>query len=274
MTYLSFPLKLMTLFLECGAVLFFLHRKMPRIFIASWILFHLGVFFMSGICFWIWVTLDMSLLFLFLNRNAFATLPIFTRNHFFAGMILILTSPFWCKPVQLAWYDLPLSYTFHFTATTESGKTYPLPPKFFAPYDYQFTLASFNYLSEKPFLELSHGVTAKQELLRWFTEERSKEEILAYEKSNGKVEYDPARIQAIEAFIQTYLQNWNQRLSKATSLSFFQAPRLLWTFPSEPGMEIPKRIEKVAVFQTTTFFQTGKYEVIRQELLHEIAIEE
>ena len=93
-------------------------------FLAGWIIFHLGVFAVSGICFWKWMMVDGTLLIIFLARDSGRVFPIFTRRHFVLSLFLILGGLFWFRPVNLAWYDSPTTYAYRFVGVGESGATY------------------------------------------------------------------------------------------------------------------------------------------------------
>jgi hypothetical protein len=268
----NLPLKALTLVVEFGAVLFFLHRRVTRFFLGAWVVFHTGVFFVSGICFWMWGVLDIVLLILFLRKGAFSTLPVYSAPHFVASLILIAGGAFWCRPARLVWHDVPLSYTYRFEGHTESGRMYQLPPAFFAPYDYQFTLSRFSYLAPQPILPITWGATADAGIAHFLTEATSPEQVPAFEKTHGVIHYDEALKGSFDTFLKQYLQHWNNRLSKHTLLSYIKAPRLLWTFPEKFTADPPEPIRRVVVTQVTTFYHDNHYAEIRKIPVHQILI--
>ena len=269
--FFNAPLKVFTLIIEIGACMFFLHIKLPRFFLIGWAVLHLGIFAVSGICFWVWLFLDLGLLFLFYRKNGFAGLMPFNRTQITVSFFLIISGVYWCRPIKLAWQDVPVNYVYRFEGKTENGKTVVLPPAFFAPYDYQFTLSGFHSLCDRPLLPIVWGASdvATSNLLM---EADSPKKIFAVEQSEGTVRYNEKGSVQVDLFIQQYISNWNKRLSKKTGLSVFAPPRLLWTFPQQATFEVPEKIISVSVIQVTTFYLEGQYSEIRNVPIQEIKI--
>ena len=265
------PVKMLVLVFELGGCLFFFHRYSARFFLTGWMLMHLGIFLVSGICFWMWAVLEAGLMFLFFRKNGFAELPVFSKKHLLISAFLVMTGVYWCRPVKLAWHDVPVSYTYRFEAATETGEILQLPPDFFGTFDYQFTLGTFSYLKSEPSLVITWGGTdaGTSRLLRTAN---SSQQFLEIEKSHGAVRYVENQAIVFDNFMKKYLANWNKRHSGKTFLSYFKAPRLLWTFPKAPPFEGHSVIRKVRVVQVTSFYQDGKYEEIRALPIREISI--
>jgi hypothetical protein len=258
------PARIFTIFIEFGAILFLWHRRSVRLFLIAWIIMHIGVFMLSGICFWIWTTLDLALLFLFLKKDGISSLPIFDTRHLLLAIVLIGGGNIWCSPPKLSWHDSPVSYTYRFAAATESGQELQLTPGFFAPYDYQFTLSGFGYLNTEPTMPITWGATGA-ELSRLLGQAGSTQEVLDYEQEFAVPQYDSTRAGEFEAFMRRYIENWNARLSKNVPLSQIQPPRQLWTFPRDPFHEMPEPIVKIKVYEVLSFFNNGQYSEIRNK---------
>lgn len=264
----NLPLKIFTLVLECGALLFFWNRYSVRFFLAGWAALHLGIFLATGIFFWMWVIVEIALLWLFLRRKGFADLPSFSRSHLVISILLIISGPVWCNPVKLVWYDVPISYTYRFVGIGEDGRTYRLPAKFFAPYDYQFTLSAFSYLdNKKPLLSVVQSA-GPPEIMNI----DSVEEMLAYERTKGRLSFNAQNAAAFRAFVRQFVGNWNRRLSKDTPFSYLEAPRLIWTFPTSAPFDRPQRLRRVDIIQVTSFYQNYVNVEIRREVVDRIRI--
>ena len=263
------PLKLFLLIIEFGALLFFINRKAYRFFLVSWIIMHIGVFLVSGICFWVWVLVDIALLILLTRVKV---KPLFTNMwvKLLVGALIIMAGPYWCNPTKLSWYDSPLSYTFHFEALTENGNTFELSPAFFAPYDYQFTMKGFTYLIDQPICEVTLGAAFDPKLPLEVNSQKSVEAVFEYEKTKGSNDYDQNKIAGLESFVKQCVGNWNQRLSKKTSFSLFKAPRPLWTFPA--NIDFQEKIKSVEVHHITALYKEGVYTKIRDIKVREILI--
>lgn len=272
--YFNIPLEVLTLLFEFGSMFFFWNRHSVKFFLCSWVLFHLGIFLVTGIFFWVWILLDGAFLYLFIKEDGISTLPIFNLKHLVVSMILIASGSLWSKPVVLAWFNVPVTYTYRFEAETEDGKTYKLPPKFFAPFDYQFTVGSFAYLDKKPLLSIVWGTSSHADIAKQIMKLDSDKLIFSFEEQNGKVHFDEKAKEAFDFFIKQYIRNWNKHFSNQTYLSYIQAPRFLWTFPTSASFGQSKQpIKCIKVIQVMSFYNQGKYREIRETKVEEISID-
>ena len=254
----NIPLKLLVITIEFGMLFFFFRNKWTRFLICGAILLHAGIFLVSGIFFWMWGIMGIGLLICFTQKEAFAQLPLNSTRHIVTSMILIAGGIYWCNPPNLVWYDSPVSYTYRFKAIAENADTYYLPPAFFAPYDYQFTLGKFSYLSHRPSLQITWGDTQDADMAQKLSR-LSLPQALSFEARHGAIRYDSTETMAFDRFLTEYIHNWNVRLSKDTWLSKVSAPRQLWTFPNAPAFEKPMRIDSVVITRVTSFFSNNNY---------------
>ncbi len=256
-----------TLLLEWGALLV-LWRKLTLLpFLCAAILFHLGVFFLSGIFFWQWIAIDTALILLL---QQIQHRRIFNRPYFFLSILLIGGAPFWFKPVKLAWYDSPMSYTFRIEGLDSHGQRIPLPPAFFAPYDYQFTQSNFSYLVPRPSLGLVWGATRNYSLIQALNNAQTPGEVKTIELTKGKFRFNDSKGQQFDTFIQKFVGNFNQRGSKKTWLTPLKSPSQLWTL--SPGPTGFSSITQVRVYLISSLFQHGQYIEFGNELVREITI--
>ena len=267
-------LKGVTILLECGALFCLWRLAILRFLLVGWIVFHLGIFFTSGICFWKWMALDAILLLLFFRKGQVNNSRIFTRQHFLLSLVLILSVNLWLKPVALVWYDAPMTYTYRFAAMGESGRLYTLSPRFFAPYDYQFTLGVFHYLSSKPTLNIAWGATRDLNLTNNLQLAQSLEKIQVIEGEKGKSRFNSDKAKQFDNFIQKFFGHRNQRLSQKTkfTFTFLKAPPQLWTFPRDNAFQGEEKITKIIINQVLSRYHDGKYEEIRNHEVRSIEI--
>lgn len=267
----NWPLKILTLSVECGALVCLWRRNLLRAMLAGWIVFHAGIFLATGICFWKWMVLDGAFLFLFF-RKCLPPLAIFTRGHFLLSVGLIGAAAFWSHPTKLAWLDAPVTYTYRFEAIDADGRTCSLPPRFFAPYDYQFTLGSFGYLSEEAHLGIVWGAIMQPSLARALENAASPEQVQALELERGHQSFDPRRSAAFDQFIRRFAGNWNERGSERGWWCWLQAPPQLWTFPIAPAIADGQRIKQVIVYQVTSLFHGRQYAEFRKRQVRKIEV--
>jgi hypothetical protein len=257
------PMKLLTLSVECGALLCLGHRSVLRLMLAAWMTFHAGIFLISGICFWKWMVLDATVLGVFFRKNL-PPVPIFTRGHFLLSIGLISTAGLWSAPVKLAWLDARVTYTYRFEAIGPDGRTFTLPPRFFAPYDYQFTLGNFGYVAEPPHLGIVWGAIMEPSLAKALENAGSTEQILTLERERGRPGFDASRSAVFDGFIRQFASHWNERNTKDSWWSLLQAPRQLWTFSRPPAIRDGQRIDQVMIYEVTSLFDGKRYREVRK----------
>ena len=261
-----------TLLLEFGAIVFLWRRVSMLAFLGGWIAFHLGIFALSGICFWRWIVLDLCLLLFFASRQRAQSIALFTRGHFVLSLVLIAGCNLWFKPVNLSWYDARASYTYRFEAVGESGQTFALPPRFFTPYDYQFTLSGFGYLTPQPRLGIVWGATFDRAVAEALARSTSPEQVFTLEFERGTTHFNPDRATRFDAFIARFVGNLNVRRSKRSWLSTLPPPPQLWTFAPGNALSCKERITQINVYQITSFYNNESYVEIRKNLVRQIKI--
>lgn len=269
---LNWVIRPLTIFLEVGSMFILFHRQLPKVFLFGLACFHIGVFVYSGINFWMWILMDLGLLFLINRKNAFGDIFKFNKIQLLLFIALLYGNRFWQKTQPLFWYDVPMTYTYIFEAESDDGDLYRLTPGFFAPFDFQITLGNFSHLNGHKILPITWGAST-EEHAKWFVQEHSMKEILDYEKEKGRIALDEERKMIFETFIKKYIENWNERLAKKNWLTFIQPPRYIWTFPSDPFANNPKPIREITVFESTSIYKDGKYEEIRKRPLLTVTVD-
>ena len=279
LSYFNFPLKLLTLFLEIGVLFLFWKRTWIKKLLFAIVILHIAIYVFSGIFFWAWILIDLFYLTLVLKKDLFDEQLIFNRKAFLLSTFIIISAIIWSRPAKLVWLDMPLNYVHEIHAETSEGKTIFLPPDFFRPFDYQFTLTLLNYLDKKPRIDIVAGVTSNKKTLDFFKTNRSNEEILAYEKANGNVIYNGKFKGKFTYFIQTFISHRNnQDVSEKKYLSYLRAPDHLWTHtPFDESLNEYRnfngKITKVFVVTKTTYFDLNKgYREIKKDTIQEIII--
>lgn len=268
---LDWPMRLATLLVECAAVLFLWRRRVLLLFLGGWIAFHLAVFALSGIFFWTWIILDSVLMAFFLVDRGTRSQQVFNPARFVLSVVLIGSSPLWLRPPRLSWFDVPVSYTYRFEATGEDGAERTLPPCFFAPYDYQFTLGDFGYLVDAPQPHIVWGTVSSRDLATSLAAATSTEDVWEIETGKGRNRYDERRAAELERFIRRFVSTFNAR-GKTVWWRKLQPPRQLWTFPNEIPFADGEAIAKVTIVQITSFFDGERYSEIRRTVVRAIEI--
>jgi len=265
------PMKAITLLVECGALFMLWRRQTVQWFLIAASGFHIAIFAVTGIGFWMWMFVDALVLILFFRRSSPAQ-PIFTQPRYALSILLIAGGAIWFRPQSLAWLDARATYTYRIEATGHNGRSHALPPSFFSPYDYQFTLGAFRYLVDAPRMAITWGATGDRRLAESLNDARSAPNVLALETSMGRNAFDAGRAAAFDDFVRKFVLTWQRRGGRGRGIAPFQAPATLWTFPrSDPALG-GERIERVTVYEVLTWFDGENYVEIRRTPVREIRI--
>ena len=270
---LDAPMRVTGFVLECAAVLFFARRSLAVVLVAGWAVFHVGVFLLSGICFWMWTALDVGLIFFLLNRDVRDKFALFTPARGAVAAVLIAGGSWWFDSINLAWYDARASYTYVFEAIDESGDRRRLSPQFFAPYETPFTMGAFSYLVDEPVLPIVWGATFDRQVAEGLLACRSREEVFELERKLGAVRYDRDRLERLEHFLRTFIGNVEARKAKTGWWRALRPPPQLWSLtPTTPFWLDDAPTAKVVIRQLLSDWDGIEYKVIRDQVIHEVTL--
>ncbi len=261
-----------TIVAECGVFLALWNRRTMLLWLAAWVSLHVGILLTSGILFWTWIAIDLCIFFLLLTRGHLPNFQIFNRKRFILAPAIMLIGIVVFRPTNLSWYDVPVSYTYQMAAHTNDDQWSTLPTNFFGHYETLFALNSFGYLADSPQLGIVWGATRDQAIADTLLAAKTPDEIWAIEAELGTNEFDDSETRHFEDFISQYVYNFNQRQSTLTPFSLLPAPRQVWTFGNNDMLVKQTVIDKVRVYQVTSFFDGREYRELRRELVREIAI--
>lgn len=270
--WVNVPIKLYTIVIECGMLFIFLNLRFTRFLFAGAIIFHLGIFLMTGIFFWMWILFLFVITVYVFNREDARIRRLFSRNYLLLSLPLIALGEFWCDPVGLAWHDSAINYTYKFQAEMDNGTQQLLPPDFFSPYYYQFTLGNFKYLSPHKLLPVVWGAT-NATTGRGLRNSPTIANALEYEQKAGRLFEDPDKKLFFEGFVQQFVGNWNTKSDKHHSINYLQPPRLLLNFPTKSSIPAGNKIINIRVLEITSYYSHAEgYKVIRTRMIGQIAI--
>lgn len=236
-------------------------RRVLLFFLLSWIGFHLAIAALSGIFFWKWILLLSTLGGLLVVRRQAEALSVFSRPHALWSVPLILGGTLWFHPVNLSWYSVPLSYGYHFEAVGASGERYHISPAEFAPYDYQFALGGFGYLS--PFRQLlgQWGARSFRETVEEVVAARHPADVDRLVEQRGRSFEDPPRVAVMGRFMQRYVESLrdDDRRTGLRALRLLRSPPQILRPTGAPSYQGQEEIESIEVRQVTGFFDGVQY---------------
>ncbi len=270
----AIPMMLFTLLVELGSLVYMAHQRLTMIFLLLFIAFHVGIVVVCGIFFWHWIVLEVAL-FVFFYRIRHRPFELHTRAHFLLSLILIGGGSLWFRTVNLAWYDTALQYTYHYEGITTSGQKVMLPNNLFSPYSDLFTFQNFNFLNHETQLTGTYGVTLSSRIAEDLATARDAETIFALEQKYSVDAYSAAHAAQLTDLIARFTVNLNRSRDWNPSWwSVIQPPHHLLSFPREGEFwDRSEPIEKVIVYQYTTFFDGEIYSLIRKRIVLEVLID-
>ena len=268
----AWPLLIATAILELGAVFILWGRRVLVGFLCVFIAFHTGVTLLTGISFWRWIAFEAVLLAFLLKDNLIADLPIFTWAFALISTVLVLAAPLWARPVNLAWLDAPVGYSYRLIATDAAGETGELDAGFFQPYGYQFAIAAFDYTSSDTLLPPYGGTLGNRDALHELYDASTPEEVFEIEASTGLARYDEAKTAGLDRFLSAFVGNWNKDGEPPQVWTFAQGPPQVLTFARDPYTG-PGPIETVEVWRVMWFWNGDTYEELRSTKVHEVEIQ-
>lgn len=272
LSWFNWPMKVLTIILECGVLVCLWRWFLFRWFLLGWIGLHIGIFLISGICFWHWVVLESIFFLLFFWQKKEAIYSIFSWRYFVISWFLILGFSIGFQPVTLAWIDAPIAYTYRFEAIGSSGQAYNLSPNFFAPYDYQFILGDFSFLSDQPILRTFGSAIFQDNLFDDLKEVQSLGDIEDLEMIKGSVAFNSEKVNQFQLFCQHFISNWNRRHLTTIEVDILKSPPLLWTFPRKNAFTGQEPIVAIRIYQALSHYSETQYQTIRERKIYEIQI--
>jgi hypothetical protein len=268
------PLSLVfTVVAEAGALFFFWRRGVALALLPAWVLLHAGIFATSGICFWKWVALDAGFFALLLSLRGAGAGAIFGPGPLLLSLALIGAAPHWCAPVRLGWFDTRLAYTYRYTVAGPSGRAYSIAPSFFAPYDLRFSQNRFDFLTERPALVSTYGMTQDPLIAKALLPVLTLAEVEGLEARLGSVQREPKQAERFDDFMRRFFSAWNRRGARREGHGVWQAPLHIWTAPREPAYAGQEPVARVLVDRVTTLWNGERLLEVRVERVRDLAID-
>jgi hypothetical protein len=263
-----------TIAVEAGALLFLWRRGVALALLAAWALLHAGIFATSGLCFWKWGLLDLGLIALLcaLRRSPSAQ-AIFGPAPLLLSLALIAGASAWCAPVRLGWFDTRIAYTFRYTVLVPGGGAYRIAPSFFAPYDLPFAQNRFDYLTERPALVSTYGMTQDPRIAGALLPVRTLAEVEALEARMGRSLHDAQKAARFDAFMRRFLVVRNRHGAAHSGLHALSPPLHIWTAAREPAYAGQGPVERLLVDRVTTLWDGERLLELRVERVRELAID-
>jgi hypothetical protein len=247
----SVPLGVGTILLEAGAVALVWHRRITIPWLLALVSMHLAILLSSGIFFWKWGLQNLALCgYVWLLRKQAGgdsgarqhrALPLIpSRAAIPMALAVILSAGETFSPLRFAWFDSPFTNYFEVRAQGQSGRSYTLDPRFFAPYDLLMVQSRFYYAVEQPILAGTFATVQSHALLEKLQAAKL-DDLPAIRKRHGRQLTDRWLSVTFLRFLQRSVFNAQRRGSRRYPLDWAAAPFHFRASPSKDayGFEEP-----------------------------------
>jgi hypothetical protein len=225
-------IRVMVVAVEGACLIFLWNRRWSMILLAGVMLFHVAVFALYGFLFWTWVLVDSALLVVLFRYRATRELGFYTRTYALASIVLITVASSWAMPPQLGWLDMWVTYSFQIEAIDTDGNQYTLAPRYFAPYEDYFTMASFGYLvHDRRMPSGPYGVSKSPAQAQLLFGIRNAQDLFDLESDQGAVRYKQDKVEQFRSFVERFAAAKNNLASSNMSRRWWRALRQFWSHP-------------------------------------------
>jgi len=122
---ISVPIAAMTLIIELGMLFGLLRQRGTLLLLAAVSSMHVGIVIMTGIIFWKWMILDLSLLaWLWFWRKHEEVRCIYSRSNFIVSLLLIAAVTAAFHENRFAWWNTKWIKIYEIEARDEAGNRY------------------------------------------------------------------------------------------------------------------------------------------------------
>lgn len=269
-------LKFGAIIVELGCFLILLKKQFSvRFFLIGFIVFHLLVFLLTGICFWPWVALEVAFLILLQkNRPFYQTIKNYSSKHIILASVLIITSTKWLKPSVFIWHDSPVNYTYKFKVEDNKGRITEIPSNYFWPKYYEFAWSDgFHFIHDYPTINVNWGVTVDGKTVSKLQKLKTAKQVLEYEKQSGISFYDLELSKEFDAHMIRFVKQKKYKLTMNPIFRLLSAPQQrLVLFSGNNIYNGKEKIKKIHIYQHLTFFDNLNYNTLRSRKIKTIEI--
>ena len=246
------------------------NRKLIIGLLISAIVIHVGIAIICGISFWVWVLLNLLLLYILFSHPE---LPVWLSGKYrgLKSIVLVSLGILIFQPIAIGWFDSRYQWYTEFEVKAENGKTYSFNKNDFGGYSYLFVHdALTNALPAK--LPGFNGYSAMwQEAMLY--KGVNENNVDSLRNLTGKCYYDSIQAQKLNIFLTLYFNNYNKRIEKKNGVAILSAPKQLCMFdPDLPPLPAGKRVSEISIwlkeyiYTTDGYHDLGKRKMVQIEL--------
>ena len=213
-----------------------IHRRLTRTILSIYVVFHLMIFFLSGIFFWKWILLEFALIFIITQYK----INLNKSKYLLVYFPLLFCSSMFFKTINLSWLDSGYVHYYKFHIQTDSNEIIPLDASFFSPYDVVFAQNRFHYLFDNKVLSHTFGSTQSKDVVRFINDYEKnnfeKNKIINFKNKNGTSQYDLNKKLMLESFLKKFVLNKLQNDVKW--INYLDPPMHIWQGVNQQNFSI------------------------------------
>ena len=267
-----------TMVIELAALFaFFLHPKLTRWIFLGCFLLNFGIFMMTGICFWKWMTVSLGA-FIWMSRSG---APLVEKLHQHKLALLLGVAAIyhgneriWFYPqTHVVWYDTRLTENYELYAVGESGKRYLVPPTYLEPMDMHFTQGRLCYATDNERSVTGiYGTTGGYRTMKQLEEFKSPKQAFDLQR-RGRPCKDPKQQAKFDDVMKTFFGNLNRRGKRPHGwLKWLGRPTHLWVFPKGELYDAQEKVVRIELSLTVVYHHEQKLHRSEPKVTHSVDI--
>jgi len=272
MRLLDIPLQVVTLIFELGGLLLVAGRRISIIMLSGAILLHFGIFLSSGIFFWKWILLDLSMIVVFLKYPSTVNRFLFTRRNAILSVLVIVLGHNYLSETNTGWFDTRVNNFYEFEAIDTNGTIRPIARGLWAPYDIPFAQDRFFFLNADKIIAGTYGTHGNVGIALALNRAESVEEIEALWEEYGGSRYSESDARIFDDFVRTFIGNANEYIG-SPPLPIPHAPHHITSLAQENAYNSDVPIETVRIRYVETFYDGENIIVLEDKVVREIKID-
>ncbi len=264
---------LATFIVEIGSVIAFLHRNIFLGLIILRLLFHIGVFLLTGDSFWNWIVLNTALLIHFWYLDISNKILLFKSFHLKLLSIICISAGVYLFQARdgLGWFDSKYSNYYQMYAENSEGEQEILEGSIFSPYDIYFMKTHFYFLHRDSILSRTYGSVKNYNLYAALDSMTNVQYLGDIKKRFGKSEFDEQKTVIFEEVLKRYFAT--KKSQQSFFYDFLQPPLHLYTMRQNAGvLSKDEKIVKIIIRYREVYFSGEKFIFLKDSIVSQIKI--
>ena len=269
---ISVPIAAMTLIIELGMLFILLRQRGTLLLLAAVSSMQFGIVIMTGIIFWKWMILDLSLLaWLWFWRKHEEVRCIYSRSNFIVSLLLIAAVMAAFHENRFAWWNTKWIKVYEIEAIDEAGNRYLVDYADFAPY----ILFDFYQPDQRRIQTKVYGMSFDQGLMQGLEEAEPADlqQIFALPAQRDVAQARRRQKRIFNGFMKRHFEHRNQGPGRSVPPFLLSSPSLHNRHLSAPNLYRDQAaIVEIQLRFIEIFYSGSKLHRMRDEIVHTVRI--